>query len=224
MARWRSTGSVRVSFSAILRIKADDRYVLFDTPARPGTYSPPGGVFKYFPPAMRLLERMGFHEDRIPTFAEDMRLDLRGVIPAAATRQFCRWFAGGAYREDSAECLRRELGEELAEVGLGHLLPSARRPVFSAVRTVVEGPSQVPGKPYRQLRRFEVHDLVVCDAAAERLRGGLIQAGLDETVPSVVCASAAEILYGRSGTSLIAGHTAYLFGAKRSTPDIPPLL
>jgi SMODS-associated NUDIX domain len=224
MARWRSTGSVRVSFSAILRIKADDRYVLFDTPARPGTFSPPGGVFKYFPPAMRLLEQMGFREDRIPAFAETMRLDLRGFIPAAATRQFCRWFAGGAYREDSAECLRRELGEELAEVGLDHLLPSARRPVFSAVRTVVEGPSQVLGKPYRQLRRFEVHDLVVCDAAAERLRGGLIQAGLDETVPRVVCASAADILYGRSGAGLIAGHTAYLFAAKRSTPDIPPLL
>jgi hypothetical protein len=221
--RHSSGGTVRVSCAAILRVKADDRYVLFDTPSRPGTFGPPGGVFKYFSPAERLLEGMGFREDRIRTLTEDMRLDLRGFIPEAATRDFCRWFAGGAYREDTAECLGRELGEELRECRLEYLVPLTRRLVFSPVRTVRAGPDEVPGRSYRQLRRFDVCDLVMSDAAAERLRGELIRAGLDDTVPAVICATAADISYGRSGVALIAGHATYLIGTERIQPDIPAI-
>jgi hypothetical protein len=223
MARNHSSGTVRVSFAAILRIKADDRYVLFDTPSRPGTFSPPGGVFKYFPPAERLLEGMGFREDRIDTLAEIMRLDLRGFLPAAATRDFCRWFAGGAYRENTAECLNRELTEELTECGLEHLVPCTGRLEFSRVRTVRTGPDEVPGRPYRQIRRFEVCDLVTSEPAAQRLREELIRAGRDDAVPTVIRATAADISYGRSGRALIAGHASYLVGTERSQPDIPAI-
>lgn len=223
MARRRSSGSVRVSCAAILRIKADDRYVLLHTPSRPGTFSPPGGVFKYFSPAERLLGDMGFREDRVDALAEDMRFDLRGFIPAAATKDFRRWFAGGAYREDTAECLSRELGEELRESGLEHLEPGPRRLVFSPVRTVAPGPHQVPGQAYRQLRVLDVCDLVVSDPRARRLREELIRAGLDDTVPTVICVTADDIAYGRSGVALIAAHASYLVGTERIQPDIPAI-
>jgi hypothetical protein len=222
MAWWHSSGTVRVSFAAMLRIKADDRYVLFDTPSRPGAFSPPGGVFKYFPPAERLLEEMGFREDRVDLFAEDMRFDLRGFIPAAATKEFCRWFASGAYREDTTECLRRELSEELAECGLESLMPCARQLSFSPARTVSAGPDAVPGRPYRQLRRFVVCELAMSDEA-RRLRTELVRAGTDDAVPAVICVTAADISYGRAAKAMIAAQAAYLIGDRRLHEDIPAM-
>jgi hypothetical protein len=180
-------------------------------------------VFKYFPPAERLLEEMGFREDRIDLFAEDMRFDLRGFMPAAATKDFCRWFASGAYREDTTECLRRELGEELAECGLGPLVPYSRQLSFSLVRAVSAGPDAVPGRAYRQLRRFAVCELVMSDATAHRLRAELVRAGMDDSVPSVICATAADISYGRSAEAMIAAQAAYLIGDSRIHEDIPAM-
>jgi hypothetical protein len=219
----RSTASTRVSFAAILRIKADDRYVLVHAPRRPGTFSPPGGVFKYFSPAEQLLEAMGFREDRTEAFAEDMRSDLRGFIPAGSTKAFCRWFASGAYREDVAECLGRELGEELREAGLEHLLPRAMRLSFRQVRTVYEGPNAVPGASHRQIRRFDVCDLAISGPAAQQLRAELIRIGSSGTVTGVITVTTADIIYGRRGAALISGHAAYLLGAERFRPDIPAM-
>jgi hypothetical protein len=221
MAWWASSGTVRVSFAAVLRIKVDDQYVLFHTPTRPGAFSPPGGVFKYFAPAEGLLEDMGFREDRITLFAEEMRFDLRGFIPARAIKEFCRWFAGGAYREDTTECLRRELGEELAESGLASLVPCTRQLSFSPVRTVSAGPDAVPGQPYRQLRQFVVCEMVMRDAAAQQLRNELIRAGADDAVPSIICVTAADISYGRAAEALITAQAAYLIGTERIHQDIP---
>lgn len=216
-------GSIRVSFAAILRIKADDRYVLLETLNRPGAFSPPGGVFKYFWPAVRLLEDMGFHEDRIDAFAERMQFDLRGILPAAARREFCRWFASRAYREDTDECLRRELAEELTECGLDQLVPCTQGLVFSPLRTVSVGPHQVPGQHHRQLRRIEVCDLVISDPAAQRVREELVRAGHHDAFPSVIAVTAADIKYGRSKAALITAQAAYLIGSKPLLPDVPAM-
>jgi hypothetical protein len=220
---WQSVGTVRVSCAAILRIRSDDWYVLLRAPSRPETFGPPGGVFKYFPPAERILEELGFRADRIAELPDDMRHDLRGFVPAGAIGEFRRWFAGGAYREDTARCLSRELGEELAECGLDDLVPLTRRLTFSVVRTLWEGPREVPGLPYRQLRWFEVCDVTPSDPAAQRLRGELISAGQDDRVPLVICATSADLQYGRRGIALIAGHAPHLIGARRSNPDIPAI-
>lgn len=216
-------GSIRVSFAAILRIRVDERFVLFHTPSRPGTFSPPGGVYKYFWPAEQLLEKMGFREDRIDAFAGIMKFDLRGFVPAAAMRDFRRWFASGAYREDTAECLRRELGEELKETGLDHLVPGTHQLAFSPVRTIWAGPHPVLGFAYRQLRRIDVCDLVMSDPAAQQLRGELIRAARDDAVPTVISVTADDVRYGRSGAALIAAQTAYLVGSERIRPDIPAI-
>jgi hypothetical protein len=212
---------LRVSFSALLRVRDEGRYVLFDTLSRPGLYSPPGGVFKYFEPAGPELERLGFREQRVETRRELMRCDLRGFIPGRSMRGFRRWFDTGAYREDSAECLRRELIEELAEVGFPQLRREVRGLTFAQVATVVEGPGEVPGKPYLQLRRFEVHDLVATSGPGARLRRRLVDLGEDPAVGTVLCVTAEEIAHGRAGHGLIAPQAALLAYSKKIHADIP---
>lgn len=214
---------VRVSFSTLLRVTDDDRYVLFDSPKRPGAYGPPGGVVKIHPPAARLLESWGFRPDRATAGVEKMKSDLRGVVPAGSVRPFRAWFATGAYRETAAECLRRELREELSEVGLGALEPLTRSPAFVPVRTVIEGPAAVPGKPYLQLRSFEVLDLAMLTPAEVRLRRELVEAGTDESRPGVICANFGDIAHGRLGRALIAPQSAFLAGSERLAADLPPL-
>ncbi len=117
---------LRVSFSALLRIRDEDRMVLFQTPARPDTFGPPGGVFKYFDPATPALGRLNFRVEQRATAEDTTRSDLRGFLPYSSMKGFQRWFATGAYREDATECLRRELLEELAEVGFPGLAEDAR--------------------------------------------------------------------------------------------------
>ncbi|MFB4312120.1 hypothetical protein [Actinomadura sp. GTD37] len=214
---------VRVSFAALVRIRDDDRHVLLHSPSRPGSFGPPGGVYKSFPPAVRLLEPLGFRADRAAPLAEDMHSDLRGFLPASSLRSFQRWFATGAYREDATECLRRELAEELVESGLPHLVPDTLGAEFAPVRTVVEGPYAVPGKPYRQLRRLEVYEPAMNGTAVARLCRSLIESGMDAAVPDVICASTEEIAHGRSGTALIGAHSAYLVSDTRPPVEIPML-
>ena len=213
--------TVRVSYAALLRVREDDRYVLFDTGSRPGAFTPPGGVFKYFEPGADLLERMGFERDRRIERADDMRADLRGFLPERSVPVFRRWFESGAYREDSVECLQRELVEELTEVGLPDLVDAVPALRFVHLRTVVEGPSAVPGKSYRQLRRLEFHDLVCPNQVAASFRERLLASAAVTGVPSVIAATSADIAHGRCGDALVAPHAAYLAGEQRTRPDIP---
>jgi hypothetical protein len=217
--------TVRVSFSALLRIRDDDRYVLFNMRNRPGSYGPPGGVYKYFPPAAGLLDALGFRQERFTSEAGRARADLRGFLPSRSVRSFRTWFDGGAYREDTGECLRREMEEELEEVGLPALAAEVPGLASAHHRTLVEGPYNVPGRSYRQLRRFDVQDLVIAHGAAAWLWQRLVDAGTGPSAGEVVCATEREILHGRCGAALIAPHSAYLIGARRKRQsDLPPML
>lgn len=215
--------AVRVSYSALLRIADDDRYVLFHTSSRPGAYSPPGGVYKYFAPATVLLEGLGFVAERRVSRAHRARSDLRGLLPAGSLRHFRRWFACGAYREDAQECLRRELIEELEEVGFPELGADVGELEINHVRTVVETAQSVPGKDYGQERRFEVYDLMDTNGASAWLRKRLVELGADPGVSTVINASAAQMAYGRAGHALIAPHTPFLVGSRRTMPDLPAM-
>jgi 8-oxo-dGTP pyrophosphatase MutT (NUDIX family) len=224
MAIWsRDAYEIRVSFAALVRIRDDDRYVLFHSQNRPGSWSPPGGVFKYFEPAAGLLERFGFRADRYPTLADVMRRDLRGFLPAESLAEFISWFDSGAYREDSIECLRREMVEELGEVGLHDLTTAVPEMSFRHVNTIVEEPVSLPDRPYRQLRRLEVHDLVVASDSTAKARRAMLDAGADPGFDMVVCASAAEIRHGRCGTALLGGNSEYLIGSTRIAGEVPPM-
>jgi hypothetical protein len=215
---------VRVSMSVLLRVRDDDRYVLFHSPSRPGAYGPPGGVVKYFPPAAGILETVGFTAER-PGSPRDGRrqYDLRGFLPASAVRDFLRWFASGAYREHPDECLRRELAEELTDVGLADMTDDLPRLTFAPVRTVTEGPDRVPGKPYAQLRRFEIYDIATADTTTLRFTRRLMDAATDDDHPLVLAAGRQAIEHGREATALIGPQTSFLLGTQRVRPDLPPV-
>ena len=218
------TDVIRVSFSALLRIRDDHCYLLFHSSARPGSFGPPGGAFKYFEPATPILDRLHFRAERVGSREEIMRGDVRGFLPARKLAGFSRWFDSGAYREDGEECLRRELIEELGEVGLPHSASAVGGMRFSLVREVREGPRPVPGKPYRQVRRFNVYDLVSASESTVRLREDLVDAGRDPEVDTVLWATVEEIVHGRCGNALIAPQSAFLVDGVRIHPDLPALL
>lgn len=214
---------VRISFSVLLRLADDDRFVLFDAPKRPGAFGPPGGVIKFFPPGGRILNALGFLPERTGSPHRKLKADLRGTLPARAVRRFRTWFASGAYREAADECLRRELREELAEVGVHGLDKTISELNFDFVRSVREGPQPVPGRNYRQLRGFEVHELAMTNSAARRLSRELAAAGEDDAYPGVLLASFDDIAHGRSNRALIAPQSAFLVGPSRLAQDLPPL-
>ncbi|MEG3629951.1 SMODS-associated NUDIX domain-containing protein [Streptomyces poriticola] len=215
---WRQ---VRVSVAVLLRVHDEDRFVLFTAPTRPGAFGPPGGVVKYREPAFPALERLGFACERRNSAA--MRFDLRGFLPAARVLAFARWLQRGDGREPWTEGLRRELLEELGEVGHDELAEAARNVAFQHVRRVIDGPMQVAGESYSQIRFFEVFDLVPDRSEAAELRATLIALANDATEVSVIGATRREITLGRAGVHVVLPQSAFLIGDRRYRGDIHPV-
>jgi hypothetical protein len=212
---------VRVSAAVLLRVQDDGWYVLFHSPRRPGSYGPPGGVAKYSAGSRPDLERMGFQEE--PRSQPDMRHDLRGFVPAKSLAGFARWWGRGEGRESATECLRRELREELAEVGHPTVGVDVSTVDFVAVRTVLDGPHRVPGQSYRQVRLMEVCDLDPTSPASAELRQRLLELAEDPTEAGIIRVSAFDIEYGHRDSCYIQPQSAYLFGERRLNADLPML-
>ncbi|MEU3249540.1 hypothetical protein [Streptomyces sp. NPDC006997] len=220
-AALRLFGDVRVSVASLLRVQDDDRYVLVHSPYRPDSYGPPGGVVKYHPAARAALDRLGFREElRVD---QRMRGDLRGFLPGRALPAFVRWLDRQRDRESALECVRRELAEELGEIGHPELATGIERLHFTHVRQVVDGPLRVPGRPYRVVRLFDVWDLGLDTAEAVRLRDALTALAADPSESGVLVATAEDIVHGRRARSYLAPHSAYLMGERRFHADLPPL-
>lgn len=218
-----SSRRVRVSFSALLRIRDDDRYVLFHAVNRPDSYGPPGGVYKYVGEGEALLEELGFQDEPKPAGRlDDMRHDLRGFIGSRSTKAFVRWFDSGVGRESTTECLRRELFEELGEVGHPELRDAVATLEFTPVRVVMQDPHPEPGSDHLHMRRFEIYDIAVAnnDIAAQ-FKQRLLQLAEDPASTLIAAVSARDIEYGRCPAGLIGGHTAFLLGTTQFHPPIP---
>jgi hypothetical protein len=204
------SNEMRVSFSAILKIERDGRYLLIRNLHRPETFAPLGGVYKYFKPAKSELDKFSFRGQVIDA---DMRSDLRGFIAESALKSFQDWFASGANRESGNECMRRELEEELAEVGLSPSLVSPELR-FRAVRSTTEGPEFVRSMGLKQFRTFDVYELIEDSPGA----ASLVEALVDRARQSadLLWVSAEDARRGRAETrQLVAAHVPYLFGTKR---------
>ncbi|MGW4108914.1 SMODS-associated NUDIX domain-containing protein, partial [Streptomyces sp. NPDC004976] len=189
--------SIRVSVAVLLRVQDEDHYVLFSSPTRPGSFGPPGGVVKYHDSERHGVEKMRF--DPEARTHPVMKHDLRGFLPAAMVPGFARWLHRGTGREPSTDCLRRELAEELGEIGHPELTHLSQAVGFSPVRKVIDGPWNVPGEQYRQIRFLEVYDLLRDRPEADELRTGLLTLSRDPGDSQVIGATRQEILRGRSG-------------------------
>ncbi|MQM28200.1 SMODS-associated NUDIX domain-containing protein [Glycomyces albidus] len=211
---------VRVSVAALIRLEIDGRFVLFHTKRHPGTYGPPGGVFKFRESARPVLDRIQFEEEQQPREPKSAYRDIRGYIPAVAIGGFLRWIASGEGRESAVECLRRELGEELGEIGLPELREYVPQLCFRSVRRIVETPRKVPGWAYRQLRHIEVHDLDLesegASAFVEALRSAEA-AGRGE----MLLVTAEDINHGRDGLAILGSQSCYLIRNRKLRQDIP---
>ncbi|ALV30666.1 HU-CCDC81 and SPOR domain-containing protein [Streptomyces sp. CdTB01] len=213
---------VRVSVSVLLRLQDDDCYVLFASVRRPGSYGPPGGVAKYRPSATSALRRLGFQEESRQR--PDMRHDLRGFIPGWSLAGFARWWNTAEQRENFGECLSRELAEELAEVGYPGLAGShVGGMAFLLMHTVIDGPRSAPGRPYRQIRFFEICELDPAVAGTHLLRQALLDVAADTSEQRVILASGEDIEYGRHQAGYIQPQSAFLLGTHRLHADLPPL-
>jgi SMODS-associated NUDIX domain len=214
---------IRVSYCAVLRVREAGRCVLFRSPSRPESFGPPGGVIKYRDNARATLDRLGFVDELWPGREAEMRRDLRGFVPSGSVLSFQSWFRAGVDRESAEQCLRRELCEELVEVGLPDLVPAVSALTFNPARAVAEGPRKVPGHDYLQLRRFEVYEIALDDSAAVDFVRRLIEAADDPHRRSVCCAGVEEMREGRCQAGLVAPHTVYLIGTRKLASDVPPI-
>jgi hypothetical protein len=210
-------GRVRVAFSALLRVKDDDNYVLTRSTSRPDAYGPPGGVFEYFDSASDALNGLGFRNQSFDTRRAHMRGDLRGYVPARSLSRFIRWFAAEVDRESAAECLRRQLAEEMSRAGDPSLTTMLRGVTFTPVRVITEGPHPVPNQRCRELRRIEIYDLAT-DEASTRLRHRLLAMSQDPTVTSAKSVTGTGIISGWSGSTPIDPRSDYLLGLRRLIP------
>jgi hypothetical protein len=215
---WRPNVEVRVSISAILAIADGGRYLLIRNWRRPEAFGPIGGVYKHLEAAQPELEAMQFRPEGIDTV---MKNDLRGFLPRRRLGRFVKWFERKDDREMPGDCLRRELREELSQIGLGSTRVPARLALRS-VRTVCEGPEVVPGQQlFRyQFRLFEVFALVSSGRQMEALIRELTEQAASH--PDLLLASAPEIMAGRSvDNRMITQHSAYVIGKRRFRPETP---
>jgi hypothetical protein len=209
--------------AVLLRLEQNGSYVLFSVPHTPSSFGPPGGVFKVTPGAHGGLDRSGFQAERLASRGSVMDRDLRGAVPSRRAARFLQWFESGRGRESASECLRRELGEELKEIGHPGLVPLAAGVAFEPVRTVLEPPRRRPGRDDWQLRRFEVHDFVITDQDSARLRDELFRLADDPHESNVIRVCADDIRAGRLEQCLVGPQSAFLIGERRLREDLPAL-
>ncbi|WP_344488350.1 hypothetical protein [Glycomyces endophyticus] len=211
---------VRVSVAALLRMEIDGRFVVFHTKRTPGTYGPPGGVFKFRDSAREALDRFQFEEERQPRDPKSAYRDLRGYLPAMSIGGFLHWLSSGDGRESSTECLRRELDEELAEIGLADFRDLVPNLTFRPVRRVVEAPRKVPGWGYRQLRHIEVHELDLDSEGALEFVNE-IRTAEEAGAGGLHLVSADDINRGRHEYSILGSQTCYLIRNRKLRQDPP---
>jgi hypothetical protein len=215
---WKPNVEVRVSISAILAITDGGRYLLIRNLRRPESFGPIGGVYKHLEEAQPELEATQFRPEGIDAV---MKNDLRGFLPRRRLGRFLKWFERKDDREMPGDCLRRELREELSEIGLGTMRVPAQL-ALRRVRRVCEGPERVPGQQLflYQFRLFEVFALVPLGRQMEVFIRTLL--GEAESHPDLLLASAPEIVVGRSADNrMITQHSAYVVGKRRFRPETP---
>jgi hypothetical protein len=213
---------MRVSFSALVLLRDGDHYLLVRNLHRPESFAPFGGVFKYKDSS--ILDELEFRPQTIEStdhINSDMKDDLRGFLPRKNLPALAAWFRKSKGRENADDCLRRELAEEIREVGIPKKIKCPEIIPFHFVRRIEEGPEQVPGEMYTQYRIFEVYEPDASKSSVKKFVRQLMEcarAGQKD----LLLVTAQEMVSGRAGSGdLIGHHACYLFGSKRVRPGSP---
>lgn len=186
---------VRVAFSCLLRISDGGRYLLVRNLHRPDTFCPFGGVIKFEEDARKQLDKLLFRQQDFGP-GRDMSNDLRGFLPRRYLGNLLSWFIKKIDREKSKQCLCRELREEIVEAGYVDKITVPKDCHFRHVWTIEEGPSKVPGMPYKQFRIFEVWDLKCDTKTLRKFKKRLFF--LAKNSQNLLVSNSDEILTGRA--------------------------
>jgi len=207
---------VRISFSTLLRVRNGQNYLLIRNNRRREQFGPIGGVNKYYDSAIRFLDSVCF---RPQVVAKEMEYDLRGFLPSKHLPKLVDWYLQKQDCENSDTSLRREIKEELSEMGISSIqVPDDMD--FQAVRIIWEGPRQVPGLGYNQFRLFHIFDIRPNSNSSKTFLEDLWCAGGDSQ--NLLIVTPQEILQGRSSNSTLIGSLSeYLFHSRLSRPDGP---
>jgi 8-oxo-dGTP pyrophosphatase MutT (NUDIX family) len=211
MTTFRRRQTVRFSASALLRVRHGDGYVLVVTPQRgesPAYWGPPGGVLKCHGADLGQLYALDVVPDWLASHGDDMDRDLRLKMPGARFWRFMRWYWNGAGRESPGDALRRELKEELGELGLNDLVGRVEKLEFKICPAKSTGLFQQD--EIFHFRLFYVLDLV--GPAAADFADALIasrQPDLLDVIPEVAIRS------GRCDGMAVGGHSAFLIPGAR---------
>ena len=211
---------IRFSASALLRLDSGQDFVVIKTPAR-GTsvayWGPLGGVIKCKSGAAKLLADIEVSFDVLADQHEDMDRDLRVKMTGKRFWRFIRWYWSAASRESPEEALKRELKEELSEVGLEALVPDVDKAEVEISRVCSTGLFK-QGDVYHY-RLFYMLERVGPDGVAfrEKLLASVRPGGLE--MVSVV--SPDEIRKGAHKGVLVGDHCCYLVTGAKYEPRMP---
>ena len=145
----------RVSIAYLIRIKVDGNYFLIRG-ARINQYQPVGGVFKWYPGALAVLEQLSVRDDSNIPIDEKSKHDLRIRIPGKHLPRLLSWFESRQNREVAPW---REFQEELIKTGIvkAELFPSIATRYCSTHRV---GPRWSPHFRTWEVLIFEVYELL----------------------------------------------------------------
>src|SRR5262245_19492772 len=210
----RRNDDMRVAFSALLRLKEGDRFILVRNLHRPESFCPFGGVYKYFDSAQKHFDKLEFRPQVVGP-GRDMEGDLRGFLPRHNVGSFVRWFWSEHDRETSQECLCRELKEEIREAKVTSSVKLREQLQFKLVRRILDGPRKVPGEHYRQFRVFEIFDMNHPNREVRALTKAIAKTVRSRS-SNLLLATSEEIKRGRTPKGQVIGHiSCYLIGRRR---------
>jgi hypothetical protein len=106
---------VRVSVSHLIRIRIDGKTLLVRGHRIASQFQPVGGVYKYFPSAIAIMQELGIRDDGSMPIDDTSKHDLRLRVPARNLVKFRAWFESERSREIGPW---REFYEEMLEPGL----------------------------------------------------------------------------------------------------------
>lgn len=111
------TKQIRISYSYLFRIFIGTNYLLVKDEQDRNLYHPVGGVYKYYPDQIDVVDRFSAEFDTVHSMTEDTKNDLRLILPKKSLKNFNAWFKTNSSRENILD-LSREFKEELIDTNI----------------------------------------------------------------------------------------------------------